>query len=104
MRNHEQIPDRLAARFFEGLSGHLFAGAIEAYDPPFAIEHNHQSAHGVENPGNDIALFLQLLFGLLEIGDVEANSVDEPGLPSGRRIILASHWNQITRPSRAITR
>ena len=100
----KQVPDDACRGLFERISGHLLAGAIEADDPAFAIQHHDQRAHRVENRGDDIALFLQRFFGPLQVRNVEGHAVNEPRLPSACRIILASQWNQTTCPSRAITR
>src|ERR1700751_3883541 len=79
MRNHEQIPDGLATRLGERLPGHLLAGTVDSNDSALTIEYNYQCTHGIENPGNDISFFLKLLLGMLEVGDVEGNPVNEPG-------------------------
>src|SRR5580704_15809118 len=81
----------------EGISRHLFAGAVEADNAAFGIEHHDQSAHGIENGRGDIALFLQRLFGSLQVADVEADAVDEPGLA----VLLADHLGFAMEPDDA---
>ncbi len=78
LRDHEQVPDALAPRLFERYARQLLAGPIAPHDTAFAIQDNHQRTHRVEDCGHDVAFFLQLLFGPLQIGDIEGDPMNEP--------------------------
>ena len=96
----EEIPDVCPAHFLKRISGGQLAGAVEAHDAPFRIEHDDQRADRVENCGNDIAFLLQRLFGVLEIGDIEGHAVNEPRLAVG----LAHHLRVAMEPDHAARR
>src|ERR1700730_8704661 len=83
--------------FREAESGHLFAGTVKAQDAACRIQHYDKSAHGIENGGDDVSLLLQRLFRSLQICDVEAHAMNEPGLS----IFLADHLSFAMKPENA---
>jgi hypothetical protein len=71
LRQQEEIPEEAAFNLREGVAGDLFAGPVEADDPPFPIQDDDQRPHDVEDGGDEIALLLQraLRLGtLLDLG------------------------------------
>ena len=79
------------------ISAGLFASPVEADDAALRIEHHHQSPHGMENRRDHVALFLQRLFGPLQLSDIKADAVNEPGLA----VLLADHFGFAMKPDDA---
>src|SRR5215469_3259863 len=77
-RLEEYIPYAFTASLNERLPGHLFAGPIATDYSAFQIKHHDQGTYRVENGRDNITFFLQLQLGLLEVGNVEGNAMDEP--------------------------
>ena len=90
----QTLPGRFLTSLNKGLTGHLLAGAVEAHDPAVSVGDNHQGSHRVEDRGHDVAFFLKLLLGILEVSDVERDSMDEPGIS----VTAADHFGFALKP------
>ena len=74
------LGERAAGKLGKGVSGNLFAGAVEAHDASGRVDDQHQRAHRVEHCGDKVALHHQ--------GALDA-------LARPQRVILAPRVNRI---------
>ena len=93
----EVVPDVSAANIFKRVPSGEFASAVETHDPARGIENGNERSDGIENCGDHVAFLLQSSLGVLQIGDVEGNAVDEPG----RSVGVAHHTGIAVEPDHA---
>lgn len=54
----------LAFYFIEGVAGERFTGAVEAYDPPLAVEHHHECRGRIEDRREKVVAVRRFQFGV----------------------------------------
>src|ERR1700693_5057857 len=95
--SEKQFAETVALHFGEFVAGGPFASTIEPNNPSFGIEDHHQRSYRVKDGRGHIPVLFQGRFGLFEIGNVESDTVYEPG-PA---ILAANHFGFAVEPNNA---
>src|SRR3984957_3260216 len=75
----KEVPDAFALNLLHGISRGQLTCWVEAQDTSFVVEDDDQCPDRVQDGGDEVTFFLELLFDALEIGDVEGDPVNAPG-------------------------
>src|SRR5580658_1425545 len=79
LRKEKEVPDVFALNLLHGISRGQFTSRVEAQDTSFVVEDDDQCSDRVQDGGDEVTFFLELLFDALEIGDVKGYTVNTPG-------------------------
>src|ERR1700722_21342 len=65
--NEKEVPNALALNLLHRISSGQFTRRVKPEDVSFAVEHNDQCSHSVQDRGDEVTFFLQLLFDAFDI-------------------------------------
>src|SRR5271154_7377546 len=78
LRKEKEVPNVFALNLLHGISRGQFTSRVEAQDTSFVVEDDDQRSDRVQDCGDEVTFFLELLLDALEIRDVEGNTVNTP--------------------------
>ena len=67
LRKEKQVPNAFALNLLHRISRGKFTSRVEAQDTSFAVEDDDQCSYGVQDCGDEVTFFLELLFDAFDI-------------------------------------